>query len=190
LLFALMAIVLQSTSGVFVNAEPRVTTIGIAALAAVGIALAAVAATRRWSVLPRVMTTAGVVLLLTVQFGALSGVRPEPVEDMAALVHAQRLENEDVGQYQVFVRNLGFYTQLRHTALYDEAGALAFLQSPRRVLLVIPESDLQQLESASGVHLQRLGRVHYFNTANIRMRTLLEPVPDGELETVLLVANR
>jgi hypothetical protein len=38
--------------------------------------------------------------------------------------------------------------------------------------------------------MQRLGQVRYLNTANLRMRTLLDPDPDVEMETVLLVANR
>jgi hypothetical protein len=109
---------------------------------------------------------------------------------MADLIRAQRTGNERVGQYQVFVRNLGFYTGFAHATLFDQPTALDFIDSPGRVLLVVRPGDLQTLENESGVHMQRLGQVRYLNTANIRMRTLLSPDPERELETVLLVANR
>jgi hypothetical protein len=40
------------------------------------------------------------------------------------------------------------------------------------------------------VSLTTLGRVRYLNTANLKFRTLLWPLPDQDLETVLLVTNR
>jgi hypothetical protein len=65
-----------------------------------------------------------------------------------------------------------------------------FLQSPGRVLLVAREADVKRLEEASGSALREIGRVQYFNAANIRVRTFLRPDPSREIETVLLVTNR
>ena len=189
-LFVVMSALLYRASPVFTNAFPWVTTLSVGALVITALVLAILAASRQWPPLPRLMTMAAIVLTLAVEFGALSGTRPEPVEDMAELIRAQRIANEPVGQYQVFVRNLGFYTGFAHATLFDEPTAIGFIGSPTRVLLVVRPDDLRLLEAASGVHMERLGQVRDLNTANIRMCTLLSPDPQRELETVLLVANR
>jgi hypothetical protein len=128
--------------------------------------------------------------MLAVQFGALAGVRPEPVEEMAALVRTHAGAGEPVGTYQVFVRNLVFYTRAKTIDFFDEGRALDFLTSPTRSLLVVRAVDLPRLEAIAGMTTRRLGEVRYLNTANIRLRTLLAPIPEQDLETVLLVANR
>jgi hypothetical protein len=71
-----------------------------------------------------------------------------------------------------------------------QAEAVQFLASTDRVLLVVPEGDLPALAAAARVEPKTLARVEYFNTANLRLRTLLRPDPEAELETVLLVSNR
>jgi hypothetical protein len=136
------------------------------------------------------MVLAAVVVFFAVQFGALSGRRPEPVEEVARLIHQHRTGGEPVGQYQVFVRNLGFYTGLRHESLFDDATAAAFLRTPDRVLLVARADDLVRIEAITGVRAPRLGMVRYLNAANVRLRTLIDPDPARELETVVLVSNR
>ena len=153
-------------------------------------ALAWLAASRQWRRLPAVVSVCAAALLLTVQFGALAGVRPEPVEQMAALVRANRIATEPVGEYQVFVRNLVFYLEFKQVELFDEARALDFLKSPDRVLLVVRAEDLPRLESISGVTTRKLGEVLYLNATNIRIGPLLSPVPQQDLETVLLVTNK
>jgi 4-amino-4-deoxy-L-arabinose transferase-like glycosyltransferase len=174
---------------IFITAAPGFSGIAIAALIASGVAIAAVAATRKWRLLPAVMATASLVSLLSLQFGALAGLRPEPVEQMAALVQAHR-SNEAIGQYQVFVRNLGFYSGIRQIELFSEAQTADFLRSGDRVLLVVSAADLERLETLTGIATQRLGEVRYVNTANIKARTLLWPDPERDVERVLLVANR
>ena len=109
---------------------------------------------------------------------------------MATLVRSHRTASEPVGAYQVFVRNLVFYTRFRQVALFDEGRALDFMQSPERVLLVVGRTDLQRLQAISGVKMRPLGAVQYLDTANIRLRTLLSPMPAQDLETVFLVTNR
>ena len=185
-----MAVLLFRGRVLFIGAYPWLTVIGIGALAASAADLAALAASGRWARLPAVMTRAAVVMLLTAQFGALAGVRPEPVEAMADLVRAHTTGAEPVGQYQVFVRNFGFYTRRSFASLSNEAGAVAFISSPERVLLAVREADLGNLERMSGVPMRRLGEVRYLNTAAIRMRTLLSPDPRRDQEIVLLVTNR
>ena len=124
------------------------------------------------------------------QFSVFAPGRPAAVERMAAFVAAHRTGGEAVGIYRAFTRNLVFYTRTRQADLFDTAGAARFLASPDRVLLVLPERDLAAVAAAAQVEPRHLARVRHLNTANLRLRSVLNPDPDVELETVVLVSNR
>ena len=190
LLFAVLAVLLLRARPLFITAYPMASTVSIALIGGAALALAYVPASRRWHLLPGHLAVCAAALMLAVQFGALAGVRPEPVEEMAALVRTHAGAGEPVGTYQVFVRNLVFYTRAKTIDFFDEGRALDFLTSPTRSLLVVRAVDLPRLEAIAGMTTRRLGEVRYLNTANIRLRTLLAPIPEQDLETVLLVANR
>ena len=189
-LYAVLAILLLRAEPLFVSASPGLTRASIAIIAASALVLAALGLAAAWRWLPATLAACSAALLLSLQFGALAGVRPEPVEQMAAAVHRHRHSGESVGAYQVFVRNLIFYTRLPQANLYDEARALDFLRSPQRVLLVVRAADVPRLEAISGVATTRLAEVTYLDPANIRLRTLLAPIPDQDLDRVVLVTNR
>jgi len=189
-LLGVLAILLLRARPLFLTAHPLLTSAGIAVIGASAAAFAWLAAARAWRRLPVVAACCAALVLLAVQFGALAGTRPEPVEQMAALVARHRPSGEPVGAYQVLVRNLIFYTRVQQVDLVDEGLALDFLRSPGRVLMVVRALDLPRLESLSGVTTQRLGEVRYLDTANVRLRTLISPIPGQDVETVLLVANR
>jgi 4-amino-4-deoxy-L-arabinose transferase-like glycosyltransferase len=189
-LYVVLAACLLRARPLFITAYPWLTWLAVAVIAACAAALAWVAASRSWHRLPTAMTACAAALLLSAQFGALAGVRPEPVEQMAALVRAHRRAGEPVGQYQAFVRNLVFYLGFKQTELYDERRALEFLDSPGRVLLVVSADDLPRLQAISGVHVRTLGSVRYLDPASVRLRTLIAPIPEEDLDTVLLVTNR
>jgi 4-amino-4-deoxy-L-arabinose transferase-like glycosyltransferase len=188
-LFAVLGLLLYRAKPLFITALPGFTDIAILIIGACALAFAWVAGSRRWRQLPVTAAFCAAALLLAIQFGALAGARPEAVEQMASLIQANRT-SEEVGAYQVFVRNLVFYTRFKHVELFDEARALDFLKSPRRVLMVVRATDLPRLESMTGVAARRLGEVQYLNTANLRLGMVLSPLPAQDLETVLLVANR
>jgi hypothetical protein len=117
--------------------------------------------------------------------------RPAAVERMVSFIRVNRTDAEPVAAFHAFTRNLVFYLGVRVQDMHDaDADAARFLSSDRRVLLVVPERDLPALAAASGVQPKTLARVQYFNTANLRLRTVMRPDPEVELETVLLVANR
>ena len=189
-LFAAIAVLFVRAEPLFMAAYPTVSTVAIALIGGAALALAYVPAAGRWHLLPGHLAVCAAALMMAVQFGALAGVRPEPVEEMAALVRTHGVAGEPVGTYQVFVRNLVFYRRARTIDLFDEGRALDFIKSPTRSLLVVRAVDLPRLEAIAGLTTQRLGQVRYLNTANIRLRTLLAPIPEQDLETVLLVANR
>ncbi|MBI4887284.1 MAG: glycosyltransferase family 39 protein [Acidobacteria bacterium] len=189
-LYAAFAVLLLRAQPLFITTAPVLTLTGAAAIAGGALALGSLAATRRWRALPVTTTACAAVLLLSIQFGALAGRRPEAVEQMAALLRQYRQGDQPVGLYRVFVRNLAFYSRSAQIDLFGESQALDFLKSPDRVLLVVRDVDLPRLEAMSGVITQRLGEVQYLNTNNIRVRTVLSPAPSQNLERVLLVANR
>jgi len=189
-LFVVMAWLVYRARVLFISAYPELTWAGIVLVSISAIALAATAASRAWRRLPAAMAISATVLLLTVEFGAFAGKRPEAVEEIAAMIHANRRGGEPIGEYETFVRNLPFYTHLRQMEIYDDAGAMSFLESDQRVFLVLHQPDLERLKTISDVPLKILGKVTYWNTAAVRLRTLIAPLPGEDLDTVVLVSNR
>lgn len=189
-MFGVLAVLVYRARVLFVAAYPALTWTGIVLMVAAGIALAITAARGAWRQLTAVMAASAAVLLLTLQFGAFAGRRPEAVEEVAAIIHANRLGGEPVGEYEIFVRNLPFYTHLRQLDIADDNGALMFLRSNERVFLVLHERDLERLKTLVDVPITRLGQVTYWNTARVRLRTLLQPLPEEDLDTVVVVTNR
>ena len=189
-MFALMAVLFYRARVLFLSAYPPLTWTGIALVCVATIALVTTALTRAWRRLPAVMAVSSAILLLTLQFGAFAGKRPEAVEEIAAMIHANRLGGEPIGEYNAFVRNLPFYTRIREQPLIDDNGAIAFLRSNERVFLVLNRTDFERLKTISGVPLKTIGQVTYWNTAAVRLRTLLEPLPEEDLDTVVLISNR
>ena len=189
-MFVVTAALLYRARTLFISAHPLLSLAGIIAVACAGLALAGVASARSWTRLPIVMALSAATLLLTLQFGAFAGRRPEAVEELATMIQANRHANEAVGEYDAFVRNLAFYTRFKQVQVFDDAGALAFLRASERVLLVLHQQDLDRLKTMSDVPLNTIGAVTYLNTASVRLSTLLSPLPGQDLETVVVVSNR
>jgi 4-amino-4-deoxy-L-arabinose transferase-like glycosyltransferase len=188
--YVVLALLFIRMEPVMINAYPVATRIAVGLIGCSAVSLAVVAMTAQWRHLPLVAAVAGVVVLVSVQFGALAGSRPEAVEQLATLIRANRSANEEIGVLDVFARNLPFYTQAPRTQIFDVEQAGYFVQSPQRVLLVVRTSDVPAIEKASGHRLKRLGETLYLNTANIRLRTLMRPDPTREIEQISLVSNR
>ena len=189
-LFVSIAFLVYRARVLFIAAYPAVTWAGIILVSSAAIALAATAAVRAWRVVPAVMAACAAVLLMTVEFGAFAGQRPEAVEEIAALIHANRFGGEPIGEYETFVRNLPFYTRIQQQPIADDTSAINFLKSDQRVFLVLHQEDLERLKTIGNVPLKTIGKVTYWNTAGVRLRTLLVPLPDEDLDTVVLVSNR
>jgi 4-amino-4-deoxy-L-arabinose transferase-like glycosyltransferase len=189
-MFAAMATLFYRARILFVSAYPALTWTGIGVLIVAALALVITAVRRSWSWLPGLMTVSAALLLLTLQFGAFAGKRPEAVEQIAALIHANRVGGESIGEYETFVRNLPFYTRLKQVPVIDDAGAIAFLKSTERVFLVVNRRDYERLKTLVDQPLNVIGDVTYWNTAGVRLRTLLLPMPEEDLDTVMLVSNR
>jgi len=191
-LFALTALLLMRARSLFVSSYEPITTLALSALFAWAAALTGLAIAKSWKRVPVAMVLASATLLLALQFGALSGARPEPVERLVRLLGAYRVSNEATGVCNVFVRNLVFYARSRlegDLCGVDLSRAIAFLQLPDRVFLVASERDVAGLR-ASGVTARELGRVLYVDTSSIKLGALLWPDPDRDIEAILLVTNK
>jgi 4-amino-4-deoxy-L-arabinose transferase-like glycosyltransferase len=189
LFMVLLGVLYVRLAPLFVNTFPTLTWVAAALSVACATAFVAIALTERWHLLQIVGPIAAAALLLAYQFGALAGRRPEAVEQMAALVQAHRSADEPVCIYNVFVRNLTFYTHTKLVQAFDADQAAQLARLPGRVLFVAKSDDVKAIESALGTALQTLGQVQYVNSANLRVRTLVDPDPSEQV-TVLLVANR
>ena len=188
LLFVLLAGLFIRLQPLFINTFQVLTWTAAVISVACAIAFVTLALTQRWSMFHVVAPAAAVVLLLAAQFGALAGRRPEAVEQMAALVRANRTANEPVCIYNVFVRNLTFYTHVRLVQAFDAEQAAQLARQSQRVLFVAKAADVKAIEASLGTPLQKLGTVDYVNSANLRLGTLVQPDPDDHV-SVLLVAN-
>ena len=189
-LLAGLALVLLRGRELFITAMPALTWAGTVALVLCAVTLAASAHPRWLLYLPVTMPVCAAVTLVALQFGALGGRRPEPVEEMAALVQQHRQDDEPVGEYHVFVRNMVFYARFAQRELFTVDDAVGFMRSRDRVLMLVAEGDLPRLETVAGVDMKRLGGVRYLNTANLKLPQLLAPLPKQDIQTVLLVTNR
>src|SRR5262245_1792802 len=175
----------------FVSAYPLLTSTGVGLVIAAAVVLAITTVRRSWQWLPAVMSICAALLWLTLQFGAFAGKRPEAVEQIAGLIHANRFGGESIGEYETFVRNLPFYTGLKQVPVIDDASALAFLKSSERVFLVLNRRDYERLKTlVDDRPLAVIGEATYWNTAGVRLRTLLLPIPEKDLDTVMLISNR
>ena len=189
-MFAATATLFYRARILFVSAYPLLTSIGIGVVITASLVLAITAVRRSWRWLPAAMSVCSALLWLTLQFGAFAGKRPEAVEQIAALIHANRFGGESIGEYETFVRNLPFYTRLKQVSVIDDASATAFLSATDRVFLVLNRRDYERLKTVVGRPLNVLGEVTYWNTAGVRLRTLLAPMPEEDLDTVVLISNR
>ena len=129
-------------------------------------------------------------MLPAVQYGGLSSGGDDTVRQMARLVLQHRSNNEPVGTWGVFVRNLVFYSGVKTTDVIGDEQARNFLLQSDRALMVAPAAEIDRLEREHNVKVTRIAELRYFNEAGVRVRTLLWPDPNRDLLRVVLVANR
>jgi 4-amino-4-deoxy-L-arabinose transferase-like glycosyltransferase len=163
---------------------------GIALLAAAGLAVVLLAVSRRSHLAPAGVALAGAAVAVVLNQAVLNERGPFPVERMARAVLSERQSGEPVGPYRVFVRNLIFYTGVEQEDLFNETRLHHFLDRPDRVLCVLRGDDLRRLEAGRPRPFRRLHTVAYFDPATAKLRALLWPDPEREMQTVVLISNR
>lgn len=170
--------------------SPATGNLATAIIVGAGVGLLVLAWLRRRSWLPLGIAAASVATLLSLHYSVYSVAGLEPVQQMATHLKDHWPGAAASGTYRVFVRNLVFYTGVKQTDLNDLEELRGFLARSDHVLAVASEEDLEALRARHGVTPRRLERVTYFNPAAVRLRTLLSPNPEMDLETVWLVSNR
>lgn len=161
---------------------------GIIVACGLGLALSMFFRVRRH--VPMFIAVSSIFALLALHFSVLTPSRPSAVENTASAIHQLRQANEPLGVAGVFVRNLPFYTGLRQTNIVNDDQAVNFLQSSERVMCVLTDKQLDRLEARLGRTFPRLFSSTYFNTANIRIRSLISPDAGRVIQTVLVIANK
>ena len=110
---------------------------------------------------------------------------------MAALVVQHRHPGEPIATYRVFVRNLVFYTGIKQDDLSNADEVRSYLRAARPVLVVIAADQLEKIADDRRVRVRACSdEVLYFNASAVKLRTLLRPDPEKDLDRVLLVTNR
>ncbi|HEX6211774.1 MAG TPA: glycosyltransferase family 39 protein [Methylomirabilota bacterium] len=190
-----IAVLLAALAVLIYRARPLIAAVPtmfvVAAIVAISLAAVIVggaAIARRSRLVVPAVTVAGVLLLGGLQYG-LSPAGRDPVQDMATMVLEHRQGDEPIATFRVFVRNLVFYTRLPQRDLPSEQHVIDYLRSPDRVLCIIGADELQRVEAAGNLQVRRLASVLYFNASAVKLRTLLDPDQERDLERVLLVAN-
>jgi 4-amino-4-deoxy-L-arabinose transferase-like glycosyltransferase len=136
-----------------------------------------------------VVTATTAVTLVALQFGVFSTPRAEAVELAAAFIREHRRANEEIAVYRALARNLVFYVRERLTGVNDLVQARQLLASDKRSICVMFASDVDDLERA-GVRLIRLVEFRYFDTATMKVRSVIDPDPSRDLSTVVIVTNK
>ncbi len=165
---------------------------GWIAVAAGAIALSGISvlvSVTRPKIVPWVLSAAAIVIALSAHFVVLSSPGPAPVERMAEMVLKATGGDHRSSRYNIFSRNLIFYTGLPFEELSAPEAARDFLGSPTPVFLVLPAEDVPRLESL-GATMRQLADVRYLNTGGFTMRTLVAPDPARDLRHVVLVTNK
>lgn len=183
-------VLLHRAKPLLFSLSPSTGTVATSVILGAGLGLLWLAWTRRPAWLPLGIASASVATLLSVHYSVYSAAGIEPVQKMAVVFREHWPGATASGTYRVFVRNLVFYTGIKQTDLNDLGELREFLSRPDRVLAVAREEDLDRLQAEHGLAPTRLERVTYFNPAGVRLRTLLSPDPENDLETVWLVSNR
>ena len=192
---ASVALLLAALAALLYRARPLIvmvpTVFVFAAIVTIGLAAVVVAwaaFARRSRCVPAAVAVAGVLLLGGLQYG-LSPAGRDPVQDIAALVTDHHRGTEPIATFRVFVRNLVFYTGIRQQDLPSEQHVIDYLRQAERALLIIGADELERIEARAGVKAHRLASVLYFNASAVKLRTLLDPDQERDLERVLLVSN-
>jgi 4-amino-4-deoxy-L-arabinose transferase-like glycosyltransferase len=182
-----LAALLYRASPLFLNVSDVNTMIAAAVIGAGGLAVIIVSLTSGWRSAPGLLAFATALGFAVLPYGVVAASADSTVVEMAARVkQAHAGQDLAIGTYKVFVRNLVFYTGLAHTDIIHDEHLQQWLAKHPRALLVMSSEDADRLE-AGGLVMQRLGALPYFNEGGIKLRMLLWPDPETDLERVVLV---
>lgn len=182
-----VGVMLYRATPLFLNTPEYATLIVISLIGVAGTAVVAVSLTSAWRAAPAVLAVGAAVTFASLPYGTLPASDVSAVSEMARLIRDARTGDEALGTYKVFVRNLVFYTRIKHTDLIHDEHILDWLGKNPRALIVMPASEAGRLERDRGLKLGRVAERLYFDDGGLRPRMLLWPDPQRDLERVVLV---
>jgi 4-amino-4-deoxy-L-arabinose transferase-like glycosyltransferase len=181
-----LAALLYRAQPLFLNVSAFTTLVVAGIIAMAGLAVIVVSVTSGWRSAPGMLAFATAIAFAVLPYGVLAAAPDSTVVQMADRVRAAHRAGDAIGTYQVFVRNLVFYTGLEHTDIIHDEHLAGWLAQHERALVVMPRVDADRLE-AGGLRMQRLVELPYFNEGGIRVRMLLWPDPATDIDKVVLV---
>ena len=186
--FLLVLAVLLYRARIVVLNIPETAILMVAAVSALGgLVVIVVGLTRAWRDAPGALAFAAALTFAVLPYATFTSPQSSAVAEMAGLVREARTGDEAIGTFRVFVRNLVFYTHLKHTDLIHDEHILDWLSKNPRALLVMPRSEADRLERDRGLKMTRLAERLYFDEGGIRARMLMRPDPERDLQRVVLV---
>jgi 4-amino-4-deoxy-L-arabinose transferase-like glycosyltransferase len=180
-----LAGLLYRAQPLFINVSALNTMVVAGIVAVAGLAVVVVSLTGAWRSGPGMLAVAAAITFAALPYAALPSAADATVVQMAERVKAA-YQGESIGTYKVFVRNLVFYTGLKHTDIINDGHLKDWLTKNPRALIVMSSTEADRL-AADGLAMQRIAELPYFNDGVIKVRTLLWPDPVTDLETVVLV---
>jgi 4-amino-4-deoxy-L-arabinose transferase-like glycosyltransferase len=184
-LMALAGLIYRAQS-LFVGVPHTSTLIVAVIMAGCGLAVVAISLTSAWRSAPGMLAFATAIVFAVLPYGTLAARTSSSVVQIAERIRAVRQEGEAIGTYKVFVRNLVFYTHLKHSDLIHDEHLTDWLSKNPKALVVMTRSDADRLQQA-GLGMERLAEQRYFNDGSIKVRMLLWPDAATDVETVVLV---
>ena len=181
-----LAGLLYRAQPLFLNVAAFNTLLVAGIIAVAGFAVVVISLTSGWRSAPGLLALSTALACAVLPYGVLAAADDSTVVQMATRVRAEYRAGSAIGTYQVFVRNLAFYTGLKHTDIIHDEHLLEWLSHNERALVVMQQADADRLESG-GLEIQRLAQLPYFNEGGIRVRMLLWPDPATDLDKVVLV---
>jgi 4-amino-4-deoxy-L-arabinose transferase-like glycosyltransferase len=171
----------------FLHWQMRWTTSVMLLILISGLMILVAAWRRKW--ITHALASATIVTSLGVHGILLTSPEGSPVEQMAKIIKEENNSDLPYGRFQVFNRNINFYTERPFVELSALDAVRNFLSSQDRVLCVLLVDHVNQLE-ADGLQLRRLGEVLYVNTGTINLRKILAAEPAEAIQKVVLVSNQ
>jgi 4-amino-4-deoxy-L-arabinose transferase-like glycosyltransferase len=181
-----LAVLLYRAQPLFLNVSPFNTLVVAGIIGLAGAVVTIISLTSGWRSAPGVLALATAIAFAVLPYGIVAAAQDSTVVQMADRVRAAQRAGDALGTYQVFVRNLVFYTGLKHTDIIHDEHLHEWLSRNERALVVMQEGDARRLE-AGGLAMQRLAELPYFNEGGIRVRMLLWPEPATDIDKVVLV---
>ncbi|MGQ0736532.1 MAG: ArnT family glycosyltransferase [Acidobacteriota bacterium] len=182
-----LAVALTRLSPIFHGLPALWVAVVPIAIGLVGGSVVVVALTPHWRIAPWLLAVAAATSYALLPFGTLSASQDSTVYQVASLVRQHRGADEAVGTYRVLVRNLVFYSHVKHTDLIHDDHVIEWISRHPRALLVMRSADADRLAQERGARFDRLAEWTYFNEAGLRARTVLAPDPAQDLDHVVLV---